>query len=43
MALELSQRAQQMLAARDFLDHYTMLCMHDPFDQNTNKKVHFPV
>jgi hypothetical protein len=35
----LSKRAQQMLDKRDFLDHYTMLCMHDPFDQDTNKEV----
>jgi hypothetical protein len=43
MALELSQRARQMLDARDFLDQYTMLCMGDPFDKDTNKKVQFPV
>jgi hypothetical protein len=43
MAFELSQRAQQMLDARDFLDHYAMLCMGDPFDQDTNKEVEFPV
>ncbi|PNF40153.1 hypothetical protein B7P43_G09761 [Cryptotermes secundus] len=38
MVLELSKRAQQMLNKRDFLDEYTMLCMHDPFNQDTNKK-----
>jgi hypothetical protein len=43
MALELSQRAQQMLDTRDFLDHYAMLCMDDPFDQDTNKEVGFTV
>jgi hypothetical protein len=43
MALVLSHRAQQMLDARDFLDHYAMLCMDDPFDQDTNKEVGFPV
>lgn len=39
MTCRLSKRAQQMLDKRDFLDHYTMLCMHDPFDENTNKEV----
>lgn len=27
-----------MLDARDFLDHYTMRCMDDPFDRDTNKE-----
>jgi hypothetical protein len=39
MTQELSKRAQQMLDRRDFLDYYTMLCMHDSFDQDTNKEV----
>jgi hypothetical protein len=39
MVLELSKRAQQMLNKRDFLDEYSMLCMHDTFNQDTNKKV----
>jgi hypothetical protein len=43
MALELSQRAQQMLNARDFLSHYAVLCMDDPFDCDTNKEVKFPI
>jgi hypothetical protein len=43
MALELSQRAQQMLEARDFLDQYTVLCLGDPFDQDSNKEVEFIV
>ena len=28
-----------MLDARDFLTHYAVLCMGDPFDQDTNKEV----
>jgi hypothetical protein len=39
MALELSKRAQQILNKRDFLDEYTMLCWHDPFNRDTNKNV----
>jgi hypothetical protein len=39
MVLELSKRAQQILNNRDFLDEYTMSCMHDPFNQDSNTKV----
>jgi hypothetical protein len=39
MVLELSKRAQQILNKRDFLDEYTMSCLRDPFNQDTNKKV----
>ena len=39
MALHLSNRAQAVLQKQDFLDYYNMLCLHDPYNPLTNKKV----
>ncbi|XP_069678877.1 probable inactive 1-aminocyclopropane-1-carboxylate synthase-like protein 2 [Periplaneta americana] len=37
MAVDLSERAKVMLNKRDFLDHYTMMCLHDPYHKENNK------